>query len=109
MIGFAPHVTAVLDQAYGYLAAANLTDPIVSPTYADLRSFPPTLCMSGTRDFFLSGTCNFHRSLLRAGVDARLVVFDAMPHVHWTKYPDLPETVEALDLQAEFLMNYIEV
>jgi len=109
VIGFAPHVTAVLDQARGYLATTNLTDPLLSPTYADLRSFPPTLCMSGTRDFFLSGTCNFHRLLLRAGVDARLVVFDAMPHVHWTKYPDLPETVEALDLQAAFLMNYIEV
>lgn len=109
VIGFAPRVTAVLDQARGYLAAANLTDPGVSPAYADLSSFPPTLCMSGTRDFFLSGTCNFHRSLLRSGVDARLVVFDAMPHVHWTKYSDLPETIEALDLQSAFLMKYINV
>jgi acetyl esterase/lipase len=109
VIGFASRVTAVLDQAHGYLAAVNLSDPVLSPTYADLRSFPPTLCMSGTRDFFLSGTCNFHRSLLRAGVDANLVVFDAMPHVHWTKYPDLPETAEALDLQSAFLMKYIKI
>jgi acetyl esterase/lipase len=107
VIGFAPRVTPVRDQAKGYLVGADLRDPVLSPIYADLRGFPPTLCMSGTRDFFLSGTCNFNRALLRAGVETRLVVFDAMPHVHWTKYPDLPETVEALDIQAAFLVEHL--
>ena len=69
---------------------------------SDLEGFPPTLLMTGTRDFFLSATANFHRALLRAGVPAELVVFDAMPHEHWTQ-PGLPETGEALDLQARFL------
>jgi len=35
-------------------------------------------------------------------VVAELVVFDAMPHVHWEN-PDLPESREALDIQARFL------
>jgi acetyl esterase/lipase len=95
-------VTPVAVQAHAYLANNSLTDPVMSPAYADLKGFPPTLLMTGTRDFFLSGTSNFHRALLRAGVPAELVVFDAMPHVHWGN-PGLPESTEALNIQAHFL------
>jgi acetyl esterase/lipase len=58
-------------------AGKSLTDPVMSPLFADLKGIPPTLLMTGTRDFFLSATANFHRALLPAGVPAELVVFDA--------------------------------
>jgi len=105
VLGFSAHVTPVAVQAAAYLTDHDRKDPVMSPIYADLKGFPPTLCMSGTRDFFLSGTSNFHRALLRAGVASELVVFDAMPHVHWTE-PDLPEADEALDQQAAFLARH---
>lgn len=107
LFGFTRRVTPILEAAQGYARNADLKNPVLSPIYADLKGFPPTLCMSGTRDFFLSGTVNFHRALLRAGVDARLVVFDAMPHVHWDD-PSLPETDEALNIQAEFLAAHVK-
>jgi hypothetical protein len=37
----------------------------------------------------LSQTALFHHALLRFGVDARLLVFEAMPHAHWI-FLDLP-------------------
>jgi acetyl esterase/lipase len=104
--GFQALVTPVAMQAHAYLANNSLTDPVMSPAYADLKGFPPTLLMTGTRDFFLSGTSNFHRALLRAGVPAELVVFDAMPHVHWGN-PALPESTEALHIQAQFLATHV--
>ncbi len=104
--GFTPHVTSPADQAKPFLGNADLKDPILSPTYSDLKGFPPTLAMTGTRDFFLSGTSNFHRALLDAGVNAQLVVFDAMPHIHWED-PTLPESEEAWKLQANFLRDHI--
>lgn len=107
VIGFVPRVTPVRAQAQGYLAGADLCDPVLSPLYADLEGFPPTLCMSGTRDFFLSATTVFQRALMKAGVDSPLVVFDAMPHVHWSKYPEMPETIEALDIQAQFMLRHV--
>jgi monoterpene epsilon-lactone hydrolase len=107
IVGFAKRVIPILDQAQGYTRGANLKDPVLSPIYADLKGFPATLCMSGTRDFFLSATTNFHRALLRSGVEANLVVFDAMPHVHWTE-SSLPETEEALKIQAEFLAKHLK-
>jgi epsilon-lactone hydrolase len=104
--GLGPLVTPVAVQAHGYLADNNLSNPVLSPAYADVKGFPPVLLMCGTRDFFLSGTTNFHRQLLRAGVPAQLVVFDAMPHVHWGN-PDLPESQEALEIQAHFLAEHV--
>lgn len=89
-----------------YVGSHDRTDPVLSPVYADLKGFPPTLCMTGTRDALLSGTVDFHRALLRAGVDAHLMVFDAMPHAHWYTF-DIPESKEALEAQAKFLDAHV--
>lgn len=89
-----------------YVGDHDRHDPVLSPMYADLKGFPPTLCMTSTRDHCLSGTVDFHRALLRAGVDARLIVFDAMPHAFWYLF-DLPESREALEAQANFLDRHL--
>jgi epsilon-lactone hydrolase len=104
--GLAPLVTPVAIQAQAYLGSYSRVDPVLSPAYADVKGFPPVLLMCGSRDFFLSGTSNFHRQLLRAGVPAELVVFDGMPHVHW-EHSNLPESNEALDIQARFLAENV--
>ena len=84
-----------------YIGAADPKDPVLSPVFADLKGFPPTLLVTSTRDLLLSGTADLHRAFLRAGVDAELVVFDALPHAFWYDY-HLPETKEALDIMARF-------
>ena len=89
-----------------YVGEHDRRDPVLSPIYSDLKGFPPTLCMTSTRDHCLSGTVDFHRALLRAGVDARLMVFDAMPHAFWYLF-DLPESKEALEAQATFLDRHL--
>jgi monoterpene epsilon-lactone hydrolase len=89
-----------------YVGDHDRKDPVLSPMYADLKGFPPTLCMTSTRDHCLSGTTDFHRALLRAGVDARLMVFDAMPHAFWYRF-DIPESKEALEAQASFLDHHL--
>jgi dipeptidyl aminopeptidase/acylaminoacyl peptidase len=50
----------------------------------------------------LGETTTMHRALLRQGVDARLVVFEALPHAFWYHF-EFPETREALELMAHFL------
>jgi len=89
-----------------YVGSHDRRDPVLSPIYADLKGFPPTLCMTSTRDHCLSGTVDFHRALLKAGVDARLMVFDALPHAFWYSF-DLPESREALEAQASFLDRHL--
>jgi epsilon-lactone hydrolase len=89
-----------------YIGALDPGSPEISATFADLRGFPPTLCIAGTRDFLLSQTALFHRALLRAGVEAQLVVFEAMPHAHWI-YLALPESDEAFAHMADFIARRV--
>jgi acetyl esterase/lipase len=84
-----------------YLGKTDPRNPVLSPLFADLHGFPPSLLVTGTRDALLSSTAIFHLALLRAGVDAQLLVFEAMPHAFWYHF-QLPETTEALNLMAKF-------
>ena len=84
-----------------YVGRTDPKDPVLSPVYANLKGFPPTLFVTSTRDILLSGTTILHRAFLRAGVDAQLVVFEALPHAFWYNY-QLPETREALAIMAGF-------
>ena len=84
-----------------YVGKTNPKDPVLSPLFADLKNWPPSLLITGTRDLLLSDTAMFHVALLRAGNDAQLVVYEAMPHAFWYHF-QLPETQEALLLMAKF-------
>ncbi|HXY00867.1 MAG TPA: alpha/beta hydrolase [Candidatus Limnocylindrales bacterium] len=84
-----------------YAGNADRKDPVLSPVYADLHGFPPSLLITSTRDLLLSDTTIFHRVLLRAGNDSQLVVFEALPHAFWYHF-QLPETRECLALMANF-------
>ncbi len=90
-----------------YVGKTDRKDPVLSPLYADLVGWPPSLLVTSTRDLLLSDTTIFHRALLRAGDDSQLVVFEALPHAFWYHF-QLPETREALELMAKFLDVKVE-
>jgi monoterpene epsilon-lactone hydrolase len=106
--GFFGHLILPLDhpksEVRAYLGGADSRDPLVSPLLSDLSRFPPALIISGTRDALLSAATNFHRALRRAGAEADLMVFDAMPHTHWYAL-HLPETREALHAMVAFFTS----
>jgi len=87
-----------------YVGSTDAKDPILSPIYSDMHGLPPTLFVTSGRDLLLSGTANLHRAYLNAGVDARLVVFDALPHAFWYD-PRLPEAIEANHTMADFFVK----
>lgn len=87
-----------------YVATTDSKDPVLSPIYGDLHGLPPTLFVTSGRDLLLSGTVNLHRAYLLAGVDARLVVYDALPHAFWYD-PRLPEAIEANHIMADFFVK----
>lgn len=107
--GFAGHLDPpkkdTRELAY-YTGTTELKDPVLSPLYADLKGFPPTLFITSGRDLLLSGTTILHRAYLRAGVDAQLVVFEALPHAFWNN-PGLPESKEADRLMAGFFDRHL--
>jgi acetyl esterase/lipase len=89
-----------------YLGSTDAKDPVLSPIYADLHGLPPTLFITSGRDLLLSGTANLHRAFLHAGIDAQLVVFDALPHAFWYD-SNLPEAIEANHIMADFFVKHL--
>ncbi|MFE3825365.1 alpha/beta hydrolase fold domain-containing protein [Streptomyces sp. NPDC059092] len=86
-----------------YADGHDLRDPYLSPLFGDFgRGFPPTLLTGGTRDLFLSNTVLMHRALRRAGIEAELDIWEAMPH---GGFFGAPEDQEVLEVQARFLIN----
>ena len=79
---------------------------MLSPLFADLHGFPPTLLITSTRDLLLSGTVNLHRAFLQAGVETQLVVFDALPHAFWLD-EKLPESQKADELMVRFFASHL--
>ena len=88
-----------------YLGKVPATDPKASPLLGDLRGFPPTMCLTSSRDFFLSSTSNYCRGLEAAGVENKLVVFDGLPHAFWA-YLDNPESDQAFAMMAKWLSSH---
>ena len=89
-----------------YTGTTDLKNPLLSPIFADLHGFPPTLFISSGRDLLLSGTTTLHRAYLRNNVQADLVVFEALPHAFWNN-PELPESKEANAIMAHFFSEHL--
>jgi epsilon-lactone hydrolase len=88
-----------------YANGHDLRDPYLSPNFADFsKGFPPTILTCGTRDIFLSNTVLMHRALLRAGIQAELHVWEAMPH---GGFFGTPEDQEVLAQQAQFIRKQL--
>ncbi len=84
-----------------YSGTTDLKDPVLSPIYSDLKGFPPTLFLTSGRDLLLSNTVNLHRAFVHAGVNAQLIVFDALPHGFWNEW-EMPESQETYQLITDF-------
>jgi hypothetical protein len=54
----------------------------------------------------LSATTVLHRAFLRSGVDAELVIFEALNHGFWYE-AGLPESKEANEIIAGFLLKHL--
>lgn len=91
----------VKDSVAAYCGDTPRRDPALSPIFGDLGGFPPTLVITSTRDQLMSQSALFHRALLRAGVEAELILFESLPHAFWA-WLELPETDEAFGHMARF-------
>jgi acetyl esterase/lipase len=90
----------------GYVGMTERNDPVLSPLFADVHGFPPTLFLTSTRDLLLSGTTLLQRHFYEAGVESPMVVFEGLPHAFWNNM-SLPEAREAFEVQAKFFEKYV--
>ena len=91
-----------------YFKGAQAGDPLVFPANSPalLAKFPPTLLVSGTRDFTMSSEIQSQRLLTDAGVDAELHVWDGMWHSFFSD-PEMPESKEAYAVMVHFFDRHL--
>lgn len=79
-----------------YMAGVAGEDTAAYPLLSDaeIKAFPPTLLLAGSRDFAASALTLAHRRLAAAGVVSELFLFDGLPHAFFV-WPDMPESMEA--------------
>lgn len=102
----APRPAARSNQAsggLGYLAGTDPKDPLVAPINSPeiLAKFPPTLIITATRGFEMSGAIYTHTQLVKLGVDAELHVWDGLFHGFFYN-PDVPESRDCYDVIVKF-------
>ena len=86
-----------------YYAGENeLTSPLISPLYANLKGLPPLLIQVGTDEILLDDSTRFAEKARDAGVNVTLKIWDEMFHV-FQLIPFLPETKKMVDSIAEFV------
>jgi acetyl esterase/lipase len=90
-----------------YADGRDLQTPLLSPVYGDLKDFPPTFLVTGTRDLLLSDTVRVHRRLRRAGVAAELNVFEGLSHADYVFAAETPESKEVYASLGDFLARYL--
>lgn len=91
-----------------YFKGAKASDPLVFPANSPtlLAKFPPTLLITGTRDFTMSSEIRSQCLLTNAGVDAELHVWDGMWHSFFSD-PEMPESKEAYAVMAGFFDRHL--
>lgn len=91
-----------------YFKGVSASDPLVLPANSPelLKKFPPTLLITGTRDFAMSSVLQSQRLLSNAGVETDLHVWDGMWHSFFSD-PELPESKEAYAVMAAFFDKHL--
>ena len=92
---------AVLDSAYAKGTA--LTDPYLSPAFADLSGLPKLLLIAGGDELLLDDTVLFAQHAQNDGVEVTTSIYRGMSHDWTLLLPELPETKAAFKEVREFI------
>lgn len=76
---------------------AELTDPLVSPLFADdVAGLPPALLITAEYDYLRLEGEAYVRKLARAGVKTRLIQYRGMDHAFMDKLGDFPQAEDCM-------------
>jgi len=90
-----------------YCDDAELTDPLVSPVFADASGMPPTLIQVGDDEILLSDSERFAEYMRATGGDVAIEVWPGMWHV-WQMFIGLmPESRRAVERLGSFITESI--
>ena len=86
-----------------YLAGTNPNNPMASPLYGSLAGLPPIRVHVGDDEVLLDDSRRYVERAIEAGVDAKLDVWEGMPHGFLGGIGNLNASAQVLEAIGEFL------
>ena len=102
-----PLITQNLLEIYAkrYCADADPTHPLISPLFADVKGFPPTLIQVGENEVLFDDSIRMAQKMNKANVKVILETYENMMHV-WQIFGGIvPEANKAIDRIGEFVRS----
>lgn len=93
-------------KAPAYAGILSLTDPRLSPLYADLSGLPPMLIQTGGHEIFLTENQKFMEKAVDDGVEVTMTVYPDMPHDFALCLPELDASVASLQEIGTFAKSH---
>lgn len=93
---------ALRSRAVQYLGSVLPTDPLASPSFADLTGLPPLLVQAGSNEILLSDALTFGARAAEHEVDVTIQITGGVPHVFPSFFPILEEAERAMDSISRF-------
>lgn len=88
-----------------YYADSDPKDPLISPLFADVKGFPPTLIQVGGHEVLFDDSIRMAQKMNKAGVQVRLEIYENMMHV-WQFFGGIvPEANQAIEEIGEFVKS----
>ncbi|HMY23146.1 MAG TPA: alpha/beta hydrolase [Chitinophagales bacterium] len=102
-----PLITPQLIEIFAkrYFAEADPKDPLISPLFADVSDFPPTLIQVGTNEVLLDDSTRLAKKMNDAGVPVQLEIYKNMMHVWQYLGGIVPEANKAIDEIGAFVKS----
>jgi monoterpene epsilon-lactone hydrolase len=98
-----PHLLEIYSKRY--YADADPTNPLISPHFADVKGFPPTLIQVGENEILFDDSIRMAQKMNKAGVRVKLETYDNMMHV-WQFFGGIvPEANQAIDSIGDFVRS----
>lgn len=86
-----------------YIGQNNPCNPLISPLYADYKSFPPLLIVVGRDEIMLSDSTRLAEKARSAGVEVHIKIWEGMWHVFPFFAPFIPESLQAISEIGDFI------
>lgn len=86
-------------------ATKDLTDPQISPLFAEFKDFPPTYIQVGDNEILLSDSVNLHKKMQKDNVHVQIDIFKGMWHVF--QMSPFKTANKAMEQCAEFILKHV--
>ncbi|MBW9173145.1 alpha/beta hydrolase [Clostridium estertheticum] len=92
-----------------YSCNEDLSNPLISPLYANLQNLPKILIHVGTNDVLFNDSTRIEECLKNAGVEVTLKIWHDMWHVWHVFGERLPEAKQAIDEIGVFIKENLNI